>query len=120
MLIYVLIYQQVENYLISPRLQGKTMQLRPAVAFGAALVGAAIGGLLWAFLALPFAATVQASASMWIERHQVVESTFTEIEEPELLPRADDKSSTPSRGRRRLASSRGWIRRKLPSGGQPG
>ena len=77
LLIYVLIYQQVENYLISPKIQGRTMQLHPAIAFGAALAGGAIGGLLWAFLALPFAATVQATASIWIQRHEVVESELT-------------------------------------------
>ena len=46
LLIYVLIYQQVENYLLAPRLQSRTMQMHPAVAFGAALAGGAIGGLL--------------------------------------------------------------------------
>ena len=34
LLIYVLIYQQVENYLTAPRLQSKTMEMHPAVAFG--------------------------------------------------------------------------------------
>src|SRR4030095_12452352 len=81
-LIYVLIYQQVENYLISPRIQGRTMQLHPAIAFGAALTGGAIGGVLWAFLALPFAATLQASASLWIQRHEVVDSELTHVEAP--------------------------------------
>ncbi|HJS26490.1 MAG TPA: AI-2E family transporter, partial [Actinomycetota bacterium] len=71
LLIYVLIYQQVENYLLAPRLQSRTMEMHPAVAFGAALAGGAIGGLLWAFLAVPFAATIQASASIWLERHEV-------------------------------------------------
>ena len=60
-LAYVLIYQQIENYLLSPRLTAKTMQLHPAVAFAAALVGGAIGGILTAFLALPVAAVIQAA-----------------------------------------------------------
>lgn len=118
-LIYVLIYQQVENYLISPRIQGKTMQLHPAVAFGAALAGAAIGGLLWAFLALPFAATVQASASLWIERHDVVASSLTTVEEPTPPEQAEDKAPILKRGRRWLASSRGWIRKRVPTRAQP-
>ena len=46
LLVYVLIYQQVENYLLAPRLQSRMMQMHPAVAFGAALAGGAIGGLL--------------------------------------------------------------------------
>lgn len=112
LLIYVLIYQQVENYLLSPKIQGKTMQLHPAVAFGAALAGGAIGGLLWAFLALPFAATVQAAASLWIQRHEVVETKMTHIEEPVVVVPKED-GAWRRRGRRFLDSSRGWIRKGL-------
>src|SRR5512132_2113149 len=44
---YVVVYQQIENYFLSPRLTAKTMDLHPAVAFAAALIGGAIGGLLF-------------------------------------------------------------------------
>jgi predicted PurR-regulated permease PerM len=109
-LIYVLIYQQVENYLLAPRLQSRTMQLHPAVAFGAALAGGAIGGLLWAFLAIPFAATIQASASLWLEHHEVLEVELT----AEATPAAKEKPERRSLGHRvggLLRKSRGWIRR---------
>ena len=114
LLIYVLIYQQIENYLISPRIQGKTMQLHPAVAFGAALAGGAIGGLLWAFLALPFAATVQASASLWFQRHDVVESNLTRVE-PVVPPEVaePDEEGLGEQGGRFLRSTRGWLRKVL-------
>jgi predicted PurR-regulated permease PerM len=112
LLIYVLIYQQVENYLLSPRIQGRTMQLHPAIAFGAALAGGAIGGLLWAFLALPFAATVQASASLWVQRHEVVESNLTRVE-PVALPvvMEPDDDGLGEQGGRFLRSTRGWLRK---------
>jgi predicted PurR-regulated permease PerM len=112
LLIYVLIYQQVENYLLSPRIQGRTMQLHPAVAFGAALAGGAIGGLLWAFLALPFAATVQASASLWVQRHEVVESNLTRVE-PVAAPvvGVPDDDGLGEQGGRFLRSTRGWLRK---------
>jgi predicted PurR-regulated permease PerM len=111
-LIYVLIYQQVENYLLSPRIQGKTMQMHPAVAFGAALAGGALGGVLWAFLALPFAATVQASASLWIQRHEVVETELTRLE-PVAPATKTEGGSMLRRGGRKLRSTRGWIRARL-------
>ena len=47
---YVLVYQQIENYILSPRITAKTMSLHPAVAFAAALIGGALGGLFMAFL----------------------------------------------------------------------
>jgi predicted PurR-regulated permease PerM len=114
LLIYVLIYQQVENYLISPKLQGKTMQLHPAIAFGAALAGGAIGGVLWAFLALPFVATIQASASLWFQRHEVVESELTRVGPPPVVVRKARDGSRRREGNW-LGSTRGWIRARLDS-----
>jgi len=115
LLVYVLIYQQVENYLLAPKLQAKAMQLHPAVAFGAALAGGAIGGLLWAFLALPFAATVQASASLYIQRHEVVETELTAEQEP-TPKEVKERRPLGSRIGRLARSSRGWLRRKRPEG----
>ena len=62
---YVLVYQQIENYILSPRITAKTMSLHPAVAFAAALIGGALGGLFMAFLALPVAGVIQASVREW-------------------------------------------------------
>jgi predicted PurR-regulated permease PerM len=113
LLIYVLIYQQVENYLIAPKIQGRTMQLHPAVAFGAALVGGALGGLMWAFLALPFAATVQASAALYIQHHEVVESALTAVEvaAPAPEPVDGDGEDVGNRAGRLLRSTKGWLRK---------
>jgi predicted PurR-regulated permease PerM len=76
-LAYVLIYQQLENYFLSPRITAKTMSLHPAVAFGAALIGGAIGGLLAAFLALPVAAVIQAAVQEFGKSYTVVQSGLT-------------------------------------------
>jgi hypothetical protein len=93
------------------------MEMHPAVAFGAALAGGAIGGLLWAFLAIPFAATIQATASIWIERHEVLENEFTKEQEArarEKRRRRREEKEHRSLGERTggwLRSSRGWLRR---------
>jgi len=60
MLIWVVIYQQIENYVLSPRFSSRTMELSGAVAFGAALAGGAIAGPMGAFMALPVAALITA------------------------------------------------------------
>lgn len=41
---FILLYQQVENYFLAPRITAQTMQLNAAVAFGSVLAGAAILG----------------------------------------------------------------------------
>jgi predicted PurR-regulated permease PerM len=79
-LIYVLAYQQLENYILSPRLTARTMNLHPAVAFAAALIGGQLGGILAAFLALPVAAVIQASVQEYGRHYAVVESPLTAAE----------------------------------------
>jgi predicted PurR-regulated permease PerM len=76
-LIAIVVYQQIENYLLSPRITARTMELHPAIAFGSALAGAAILGAVGAVLALPVAAMVQAVMSEIGARHEVVDSQLT-------------------------------------------
>jgi len=48
------------------------MSLHPAIAFAAALIGGAIGGLLAAFLALPVAGVLQAAIIEYSKPYEVV------------------------------------------------
>jgi predicted PurR-regulated permease PerM len=74
---FIIVYQQLENYLLAPRITAQTMELHPAVAFGTVIAGAAILGPVGAVLALPAAAVGQAFLSTYIQRHDVVESALT-------------------------------------------
>jgi len=78
-LIFVVIYQQIENYLFLPRITARTMDLHPAVAFGSAIAGAAVLGGVGAILAIPGAAMVQALLSNTGNRHEVIDSELTVI-----------------------------------------
>jgi predicted PurR-regulated permease PerM len=78
-LIVVLVYQQLENYLFLPRITARTMDLHPAIAFGAAIGGAAVLGPVGAVLAIPGAAMAQALIGNSGERHEVIESNLTVV-----------------------------------------
>ena len=56
--IFYLIYQQVENYLIYPRVMSRSVDIPGAVTVIAALVGAALLGVVGALLAIPTAAAL--------------------------------------------------------------
>lgn len=56
--VYYLIYQQVENYVIAPRIMSRTVNVPGAVALIAALAGAALLGVLGALIAIPIAAAI--------------------------------------------------------------
>ena len=76
---FIVVYQQVENYLFSPRITARTMELHAALAFGSAIAGAAVLGPVGAVLALPAAAMIQAIASEWGTRHEVIDSPLTYV-----------------------------------------
>lgn len=76
-LVVIVVYQQIENYLFAPRISAQTMDIHPAVAFGGVIAGAALLGVVGALLALPAAATLQAFVSTYVTRHDVVESHLT-------------------------------------------
>lgn len=100
---YVIIYQQIENYLLSPRLSAKTMTLNGGVAFGAALAGGAIAGPMGAFTALPIAALITSFMSNYIASHEVVyQSTGNvgaEVDSPNgaTVRSVDDEETTARR-----------------------
>jgi predicted PurR-regulated permease PerM len=71
-LIFVILYQQVENYFLLPRITARTMDLHPAVAFGAAVAGGAVLGAVGAVLAIPAAAMPGRHQQLRRERHEVI------------------------------------------------
>lgn len=65
-LVFFIVYQQVENYLIVPRVMTKAIDISPAAVLLAALIGGSLLGFVGALIALPFAAAVKLLA------HEVV------------------------------------------------
>ena len=79
----LVVYQQIENMLLSPRITARTMSLHPAVAFGSVLVGTTLLGPVGALVALPATAIIQAFVSTYVEQHHVDESHVgTDPEQP--------------------------------------
>jgi predicted PurR-regulated permease PerM len=81
---FVLVYQQLENYLISPRITARTLHVHAAVAFGSAIVGGAILGPVGAVLALPAAAMIQALVGSWGPRHDVIDDDLVRMPLPRV------------------------------------
>jgi predicted PurR-regulated permease PerM len=57
--IFFVAYQQVENYLISPRVQKQAVSLSAAAVLLAGLIGATVLGLIGALMAIPVAAALK-------------------------------------------------------------
>jgi len=90
---FILVYQQLENYLFAPRITARTLELHPALAFGGALAGAAVLGPVGAILALPAVAMGQALISAWGVRHDVIEDPLTYVP-PKRTPQVRRRRKT--------------------------
>ena len=56
---FAIVYQQVENNVIQPRIQSRAVQLDPLLVLVSVLFGSALFGVLGALLAIPVAASLQ-------------------------------------------------------------
>jgi predicted PurR-regulated permease PerM len=92
----IVVYQQIENYVFAPRVTARTLELHPAVAFSAAIAGAAMLGPVGALLALPACATVQGFLSEWGSSYEVVETHMTAWRPPARRRRRRGDASSPS------------------------
>ena len=72
-LAWALLYQQVENLTIEPRISAKAVDLHPAVSFGAVMFGASLFGAAGALLAVPVAAIVMSFLETYAPTYDVVE-----------------------------------------------
>jgi predicted PurR-regulated permease PerM len=72
-LIFVVIYQQFENYVLQPKLTSKTVDIHPAVAFGSVVAGTALLGAVGALIAIPAIATLQAFLGAYVKRYDVTD-----------------------------------------------
>jgi predicted PurR-regulated permease PerM len=77
-LITITAYQQIENYVLVPKITASTMELHPAIAFLAVLGGAALGGATGALLAIPAVAIATALISSSAEEYEVLEHSLLE------------------------------------------
>jgi predicted PurR-regulated permease PerM len=76
-IVFELVYQQIENYLFAPRITSRTVDIHPAVAFASVIAGAALFGAIGALLAIPIAATVQSFLSSYLGSYEVIDSHLT-------------------------------------------
>jgi predicted PurR-regulated permease PerM len=65
-LIFFVVYQQVENHLLQPLVYGRTVQLSPLIVLIAVLIGASLAGVLGALGAIPVAGALQVLVLDWL------------------------------------------------------
>jgi predicted PurR-regulated permease PerM len=69
--IFATVYQQIENYVFTPRISTKTMDINSGVALASVFVGAALFGPIGAIIGIPLAAIVIAVFEAYGQRYEV-------------------------------------------------
>jgi len=69
--VFFVVYQQVENHLLQPVIYGRTVQLSPLAVLISILIGAELAGILGALGAIPVAGSIQVLIVDWLNhRHK--------------------------------------------------
>lgn len=89
MVAVVVAYQQVENIVIQPRVQGRAASLSPLIVFTSVLIGSQLLGVLGALFAVPVAGVVQIFLRQVIHDHGG-EAIDLPALAPDELPSAPD------------------------------
>ena len=74
---WAVLYQQVENLTLEPRISARAVHLHPGVAFASVMLGASLFGAGGALLAIPVTAMLLAVFDAYFERTHVVPALVT-------------------------------------------
>jgi predicted PurR-regulated permease PerM len=82
LLVFFIIYQQLENHVLQPVVYGRTVQLSPLAVLIAVLIGAQLAGVIGALAAIPIAGTIQVVLRDWLRHRRGLPLTDTALEPP--------------------------------------
>ncbi len=71
---YYLLYQQIENYLIQPRIQANTTNMSPLLVFGSLVIGVSFGGLFGGLVAIPVAGCLRIALLEYLRSQKIIDT----------------------------------------------
>jgi predicted PurR-regulated permease PerM len=97
--IFFVVYQQLENHLLQPLIFARTVQLNPLTVLLAILIGVELAGILGALLAIPVAGIIQIVArDIWDTRRGRLKTEPTVGEQREPADAAPTTAELPGSG----------------------
>jgi len=87
-LAYYILYQQIENYLVQPRIQSNTTNITPLLVFISVVLGVSFGGLLGGLVAIPVMGCIRIIVLDQLTRRNILESDKAE----ETVAKAEAKA----------------------------
>ncbi len=78
-LAYYILYQQIENYAVQPRIQSNSTNMSPLLVFSSVLIGISFGGLFGGLVAIPVAGCLRILLLDYLESRNIL--TPSEVKE---------------------------------------
>ncbi len=72
-LAYYILYQQIETYLVQPKIQANTTNMSPLLVFVSLLIGLSFGGLFGGLVAIPIGGCVRIAALEYLYSNKIIE-----------------------------------------------
>ncbi len=72
-LAYYILYQQIENYIVQPRVQANTTNMSPLQVFASVVVGVSFGGLFGGLFAIPLAGCLRVLILDYLTKHDYID-----------------------------------------------
>lgn len=79
-LAYYILYQQIENYVVQPRIQANATNMSALLVFIAVILGANFGGLLGALVAIPVMGCARVAVLDYLESRNILSPKTVEAE----------------------------------------
>jgi predicted PurR-regulated permease PerM len=80
---YYILYQQIENYAVQPRIQANSTNMSPLLVFLSVIIGINFGGLLGGLVAIPVAGCLRILALDYLEHRDILtEKVVEKLETP--------------------------------------
>jgi predicted PurR-regulated permease PerM len=77
-LLYYILYQQIENYIVQPRVQANSTNMSPLLVFSAVIIGVSFGGLLGGLVAIPVAGCIRIALLDYLRTKKIIEPETVE------------------------------------------
>lgn len=69
---YYILYQQIENYVLQPKIQSNTTNLTPLLVFASVVIGVSFSGLLGGLVAIPIAGCLKVLVMDYLESRKLL------------------------------------------------
>ncbi len=72
-LVYYILYQQIENYVLQPKIQANSTNMSPLLVFSSVIIGVNFGGLFGGLVAIPIAGCVKILVMDYLQSRHLIE-----------------------------------------------